>query len=368
MEQNMSEWKQYKFSDFVDINPSVKFKQGNIYSYVEMKDLTDGQRYCEPSVERVLKGGTKFQNGDTLFARITPCLENGKICQVRSLKDGKGFGSTEFLVFRGKESVSTNDFVFYLSRWDEIRDYAENHFEGTSGRQRVPKACFDNLHLQLPELKEQTIIADALGVLDDKIDLLHRQNKTLEQLADTLFRQWFVEEVDENSEPGIVSDLFLLQRGFDLPIQNRSDGSYDIITASGINGKHNSYKIEGPGVVTGRSGLLGKVFYVFDNFWPLNTSLFISEYRRSTPLYAYFLLKSLNLETLNGGSAVPTLNRNHVHSLPVDIPSKDKMVSFETISQSFFSKIENNIKQIRSLTQLRDTLLPRLMSGEIKVK
>jgi len=83
----MGEWKEYNFSDFVTINPLVKLNKGERYSFVEMKDLSDGQRHCSPSVERDLSGGSRFNDGDTLFARITPCLENGKICQVRGLKN-----------------------------------------------------------------------------------------------------------------------------------------------------------------------------------------------------------------------------------------------------------------------------------------
>lgn len=149
----MNEWKEYKFSDFVNINPPVKLINGEQYSYVEMKDLSDGQKYCFPSVERKLSGGARFNEGDTLFARITPCLENGKICQAKGLKKGVGFGSTEFFVFRDKDGVSDNDFVFYLSRWDEVRAFAEMNFDGTSGRQRVPKDAFNNLFLSLPDLK-----------------------------------------------------------------------------------------------------------------------------------------------------------------------------------------------------------------------
>lgn len=195
----MSEWKEYRFSDFVNINPSVKIPKKQLVSFVEMKDLTDGQRFCKPSQERFLSGGSRFENGDTLFARITPCLENGKICQVKGLKNGIGFGSTEFHVFRGKSIISDSDFVYYLCRWSDVRDHAEKNFDGTSGRQRVPKQAFDDLYLNLPELSEQKSIASILSSLDDKIDLLHRQNATLEKMAETLFRQWFVEEDNDDS-------------------------------------------------------------------------------------------------------------------------------------------------------------------------
>ncbi|MFO0360933.1 MAG: restriction endonuclease subunit S, partial [Flavobacteriales bacterium] len=196
----MTQWKTFIFSDFVDINPKVSINSKKDCPFVEMKDVQDGARYCYPSIERPVTGGSRFSEGDTLFARITPCLENGKIAQVKGLKEGVGFGSTEFLVFRNKANISNLDFVYYLTRWSEVREFAESRFEGTSGRQRVPKNCFDNLTLLLPPLPEQRAIAEVLSSLDDKIDLLHRQNKTLEQLAEAMFRQWFVEEAEEGWE------------------------------------------------------------------------------------------------------------------------------------------------------------------------
>ena len=178
-------------------------------------------------------------------------------------------------------------------------------------------ASFNSIDIILPPLSEQTAIASILSSLDDKIDLLHRQNKTLEQLAETLFRQWFVEEAEENWEVGTVFDLFKLQRGFDLPSQNRIEGKYPIVASSGISETHNEWKVKAPGVTTGRSGSLGNVFYIEEDFWPLNTSLFVSEFKRATPLFSYFFLKTLDLNSLNGGSAVPTLNRNNVHELEI---------------------------------------------------
>lgn len=361
----MSEWKEYRFSEFAQVNPPVKLKSGESYSFVEMKDLSDGQKFCEPSIERELSGGSKFENGDTLFARITPCLENGKICQVRNLKNGVGFGSTEFYVFRGRDNVSDSDFVFYLSRWDEVRSFAEMNFDGTSGRQRVPREAFDNLYLTLPGFKTQQKIVSLLSGLDNKIDLLTRQNKTLEQLAETYFRQWFVEQAEDSWVNGKVGDLFTLQRGFDLPEQNRQTGPYPIITASGINAMHYEFKVNAPGVTTGRSGTIGEVFYVDSDFWPLNTSLFVKEYKIGGPLFAYYFLKTMDLAGLNSGSAVPTLNRNDVHAVDTFIPPLERVNQFEESAHSLRRKISSNNKQMNDLRTLRDTLLPKLMSGEI---
>src|SRR5690606_32523784 len=136
----MKNWKTYKLADFADINPKVSMKMGNKYSFVEMKDLDATFKFTSPSLKKELKGGSKFQNGDTLFARITPCLENGKICQVKNLENDIGFGSTEFLVFRGKDKISDSDFVYYLTRTEYVRNNAIQMMTGTSGRQRVEKS------------------------------------------------------------------------------------------------------------------------------------------------------------------------------------------------------------------------------------
>ena len=222
-------------------------------------------------------------------------------------------------------------------------------------------------HVALPPLAEQKAIASVFSSLDDKIDLLQRQNKTLEAMAETLFRQWFVEEADESWEEGCVGDILELHRGYDLAAHMRKPGIVPVIAASGVNGFHCEHKITGPGVATGRSGTIGQVHYIAEDFWPLNTSLYVSAFRKGSPLFCYFFLKSLELERLNAGSAVPTLNRNHVHELPVSIPPDAVIKRFEETCVGFFTKIDLNRKQIKTLESLRDTLLPKLMSGEVRV-
>jgi len=165
----------------------------------------------------------------------------------------------------------------------------------------------------------------------------------------------------------VVKDLFILQRGYDLPIQDRREGGYSIFASSGFSGKHDEYKVEGPGVVTGRSGVLGNVFLINENFWPLNTTLFIKEFRRGTLVFSYFLLKTIDLESFNAGSAVPTLNRNHVHEYQIILPPNSIIKRFELEVTNYFRKIEINQSQIRTLTAMRDSLLPKLMSGEVRV-
>lgn len=368
----MGEWKEYKFSDFVDINPTVSMKSGLAYSFIEMKDLQDGIKYCFPSAKRKLSGGARFKEGDTLFARITPCLENGKICMVKGLENGVGFGSTEFLVFRGKENISDNDFVFYLSRWDEVRGFAESNFEGTSGRQRVPKNCFDNLRLDLPFITEQRAIASVLSSLDDKIDLLHRQNKTLEQLAETLFRQWFVEPVrrgGEGDEVISIGNLANVTTGKGLKrAEFIENGKYPILGANGEIGRTNKYLTDSKLILTGRVGTLGKVFISEGKVWISDNVLIINPFDEKFFYPIYFNLKSVDFENLNVGSTQPLVTQTEVKKIELKIPTKEHFEEFAKICSYNFEKIKTNQIQIRTLTQLRNTLLPKLMSGEVRVK
>src|SRR5579883_971582 len=127
-----------RLSDFVEFNPKVKLSHDLDYPYVEMDEIIPGRRYVRGRLLRPFAGGgTKFQRDDVLFARITPCLENGKIAQFRNPNFQQGFGSTEFFIFRAKENISDPGYVFYLFSDAEIRQIAEKSMVGASGRQRA---------------------------------------------------------------------------------------------------------------------------------------------------------------------------------------------------------------------------------------
>lgn len=185
-----SEWKEVIFSEVIEINPNRELRKGQEYPFIDMQSVEPYTRKVSNIKFRKYNGsGSKFKNGDTLFARITPCLENGKTAYVKELKSGeKGFGSTEFLVFSGKEGVTDSLFVYYLSRSQEIREYAVKNMIGTSGRQRVDKSCFNELKINLPSLPEQQKIAAILSAFDDKIELNNEMNKTLEEIAQAIFK------------------------------------------------------------------------------------------------------------------------------------------------------------------------------------
>lgn len=183
------DWTILPFSDAVTINPSISLKRGKSYPFVDMASLQPGIRYVNAIEQRKFKGGgSRFEPGDTLMARITPCLENGKIARFCGQANTVAHGSTEFIVIRGRESVCNTDLAYYLSVSDEVRYYAIGQMTGTSGRQRVPITSLDHLLIRLPPIDEQERIAEILGSLDDKIEVNRHMNRTLEAMARAIFK------------------------------------------------------------------------------------------------------------------------------------------------------------------------------------
>jgi len=262
------------------------------------------------------------------------------------------------------------------------------------------KGDFDKLPIPLPARSDQVFIGDVYFDLSARIDLNRHMSETLGAIAQALFKSWFVDfepicakakgrdvglpntladlfaDSFEDSElgqlpsgwrVGRLDDVLVLQRGFDLPAPSRAHGSYPVIAASGPSGHHNEFRVRGPGVATGRSGVLGSVFFVHDDFWPLNTTLWVKEFKQSTPAYAFHLLRNLDFGIFNAGSAVPTLNRNHVHNLPTVIPPIELVHAFDRIVFPFMQRQRNNEQESESLAALRDALLIKLISGELRV-
>jgi very-short-patch-repair endonuclease len=189
------EWRNLAFTEAVLVNPEVRLERGRRYPFVDMGGVNPGARSAFATEEREFSGGgSRFQHGDTLMARITPCLENGKIARFCAPEgSGVGHGSTEFIVIRGRPGVTHSDFAYYLTQWEGVRGYAISHMTGTSGHQRVPTDCLDHLSVPIPPLSEQRAIAHILGTLDDKIELNRRMSQTLEAMARALFKAWFID-------------------------------------------------------------------------------------------------------------------------------------------------------------------------------
>lgn len=360
----MGELKEYKLSDFAEIIKDTYNPDGSDeYAYVGLEHIEqETLRLNSVGVSSdVTSNKFKFKANDILFGKLRPYFR--KVVKPQF----EGICSTDIWVFRATRNSDQNFLFYFLANWDFVNT-ANNADSGT----RMPRADWDYLkdtEWSLPSLPEQKSIASIFSILDDKIDLLHRQNKTLEALAETLFRQWFVEEAEENWEKGKLGDVIELVYGKGLKEEIRSGTGFPVVGSSGIVGYHSEFLVEGPGIVIGRKGTLGRVIYIFENFFPIDTTYFIKSKVNSEGLfYEYFLLKTLNFEDMNTDSAVPGLNRELALSTEIIKPKIHKIKDFNNFCIPLFRKLKENNNQIRTLTRLRDTLLPKLMSGEVRVK
>lgn len=372
----MGEWKEYTLDQVYDFGSGLSKSADQFgfgYGFVGFKDVFYNF-FLPDKLTQLVNSTTKDREtcsvraGDVFLTRTSETQEELGMSSValKDYPDATFNGFTKRLRPKG-EIVVVPEFAAYYFRSPVFRRTVTSMSSITT-RASLNNTMLSALTIQLPDVAEQQAIGACLKSLDAKVDLLHRQNKTLEAMAETLFRQWFVEEAEEGWVQGRLDDMLVLQRGFDLPSPQREDGPYQVMAASGPSGGHAVYKVKGPGVTTGRSGVIGNVYYVHDDFWPLNTSLWVKEYKGISPVFAYHLLKTFDLGGYNSGSAVPTLNRNHVHGIAVKAPPTELLKRFDVVATSLQDKQRMNEAQAHSLTKLRDTLLPKLMSGEVMVE
>lgn len=269
------------------------------------------------------------------------------------------------------------EYLYYYMEQPQSVQWLEQHAVGTT-MLNLSAGIVSEFPVRYPAVETQKEISDILFSYDDLIENNRRRMALLEESARLLYQEWFVrlrfpghehtrivDGVPEGWARIPLEEALVLQRGFDLPTQDRQDGAVPIYGSTGILGYHDRAKASAPGVVTGRSGTLGEVQYVAEDYWPLNTALWVKEFRRVTPLFALFLLREMDLKQYNGGASVPTLDRKSVHRVEVRIPCGRLLRSFDEFAAEIFAQIGNLNAQNQKLRAARDLLLPRLMSGEL---
>ena len=392
-----SEWTKKKLSDIADFNPREKIKKGAIAKKIPMDVLRPFYRDIPYYVEECFSGGTKFRNGDTIMARITPCLENGKTAQVSILNDGEvGFGSTEYIVFRAKEGIVDKDYLYYLVCSPEVREPAIKSMVGSSGRQRVQTDVVKNLEIDVPPLVEQEKIGLFLKAFDDKIALNDRINKNLEQQAQAIYRSWFVNyEPFDGTKPDDWSDGTIDALGTEIicgktPSTKKSEyygGNTPFITIPDMHGcvyivsterylsdagvASQPKKTLPPNTVCvsciGTAGLVTLVSEESQSNQQINSII----PKEGISVYYIYLLMQTLAETINklgqSGSTIVNLNKTQFGKIQVMIPSKRVLQDFDSLCRPLFDTILSNQKENINLSELRDTLLPKFMSGELDV-
>ena len=403
---SFNEWREEKLEDVIEFNPSETIKKGKVVKKIGMDKLKPFQRKIEGFVVTKYTSGTKFRNGDTLLARITPCLENGKTAQVSILEEGEvGFGSTEFIVLREKPGISDRNFIYYLSISPKLRDIAIKSMTGTSGRQRAQVDVIKNSIIKLPPIEEQRQIANILSSLDEKIEINNEINKKLEEMAQAIFKHWFVdfEFPNENGEPYkssggemVESELGMIPKGWIITTLSKY-GKLQM----GLSPKSNTYNEEGIGIplLNGAADFSGKLItpnkYTTDpkRICKENDLVFCiratignityadKQYclgrgvASITPLhetyseYIYYNLKRKMDELISKatGSVILGLSKPDINEMKIVVPNEGILLNFHKIVSKFHKTTRNNDIQNLRLTNIRDTLLPKLMSGEIRV-
>jgi type I restriction enzyme S subunit len=377
----MREWIEYKLDDVAFVNPSESIAKGELAKKVAMDVLQPFTKRVNDFSIEPYNGGMKFRNDDTIVARITPCLENGKTAYIDFLDDDEiGFGSTEYIVLREKENISDKHFLYYFSISPTFREVAILSMTGSSGRQRVQTDVVREHIFFLPPLPEQKAIAGVLSSLDDKIDLLHRQNKTLEAMAETLFRRWFIEEADESWEMGQLSEEFEFVMGASPPGNTYNEEGVGIPMYQG-NADFNFRFPKRRVFTTDPKRLAEKYDTLISVRAPVGEQNMANErccigrgvaafrYKidNSFYTYTYFKMKSImdEIKQFNEtGTVFGSISKGDFANLEITIPSKTLVEKFQSEVKPIDDKIITNCFQIRTLEKLRDTLLPKLMSGE----
>lgn len=401
----MKNWKPYTFNEAVECNPKVCIKKGEIVENCEMENIEPNNKYLYPNEGKLYKGSnSKFQNGDTVFARITPCLENGKIAQIKGLKSNIGIGSTEFFVFRGKKNISNNDYVFYLSRTNLVRDTAIISMTGASGRQRADIKSVKKIKLLLPPLPIQQFIASILSAYDDLIEINYQRIKLLEETARSIYKEWFIRlrfpgykkakfikgvpegwevkkigevcKVARGSSPRPIIDQRYFENG-NIPWVKIADatasGKFLFETKEYVNefGASFSRQLKPGSLIIATSGTLGFCIFLAIEACIHDGWLYTTEYKFSiTPEFLFFVINDRTeyFNNLSYGAAIQNINTDILRNTPFLKPSKDLLEKFQRIIEPINEQQKNLQQQNTQLRQIRDRLLPRLISGKLEVK
>ncbi len=393
----MSEWKEYKLGDVATFN---KNSIGKNFPFSEIEYLDTGS-----ITKGKIDGFQTFKiddapsrakrlvcENDIIYSTVRPIQRHYGI--IKTTKENLVV-STGFAVITCDNKKANPDFIYYLLTNDDAVNYFDAIAEGsTSAYPSLTPNVISDFEISLPSIPDQKIIASILSSLDDKIDLLHRQNKTLEQMAETLFRQWFlpasagqagVEEADESWEEKGLDEIAEFLNGLacqnfpvkpnevGLPVIKIKEMRTGITETSDIatNEIPEKYIVEDGDMLFSWSGSLDVILWSGGK-GVLNQHLFKVTSTEFPQWFYYFWVKHHILEfqgiAADKATTMGHIQRHHLSNAMVIVPPKNKLIEMDETVNPVFQKIKSNTKQIRTLTQLRDTLLPKLMSGEVRVK
>ncbi|GAB2046367.1 hypothetical protein AGATL06_28660 [Agathobaculum sp. TL06] len=391
----MEQWMEMRAADFIEFNPRMSIKKGTIATKVAMDKLQPFTKRIPETEKAVFSGGSKFRNGDTIMARITPCLENGKTAFVDILREDEvAFGSTEFIVMRAKEGISDPQFIYYLATSPSFRNIAIKSMVGSSGRQRVQQSVLNDLIMKVPSLEDQKKISSVFCVLDQKIALNNEINDNLQQQAAAIFRSWFVDCIpfggtvpDEWKNVTLEDITSLVSRGITPKYADDTDQivinqkcirnhMIDLSFARNHRPKviNNKWLRFGDLLINSTGdGTLGRAAQVWFQPHNLTVDSHVTIVRPAAENMIFYIglwgtQHEKEIESLHTGSTGQTeLPRDRVKAIELLLPDKETMDRFNALIAPMAAAIVSNQEENNRLASIRDALLPKLMSGRIDV-
>lgn len=390
------ETKCIRLGDCILCNPKVKLIKGERYPVIDIDKITVGRKYVSNKTFITFAGqsGCKFENGDTLMARITPCLENGKMAVAKIAS--KGLGSTELFVFRSKDGVTDEEFVYYLLKQQYIRNLAANSMTGASGRQRADLKFIKRIKIQLPNLEVQHRIASILSTCDTLIENNTKRIRLLEKMAENLYKEWFVrfrfpghENVEmENGLPKgwkmtNLFDVAGVTYGFAFKSNKFCDNAElnPVVRIRDIQENHTNtytdeqcedkYLIGKNAILIGMDGIFHMCLWNGERAYMNQRVVMLNSKEKGVCNYLLYLAIRPQIkywEQVISGTTVAHLGDKHLRKVKVLLPEKAILEKANSIISRAMD--EKNILQHQNslLARQRDLLLPRLMSGKLEVK
>ncbi|MCY0966876.1 restriction endonuclease subunit S [Parathalassolituus penaei] len=370
-------WAQARLTDVCELNPRLLADQRpedeTTVTFVPMSAVDEHRGVIDKAEERtfaeVAKGYSSFREHDVLFAKVTPCMENGKAAIARNLKNGFGFGSTEFHVLRSTEVVLP-EYLFSFIRQKAFRTRAASAFVGTGGLQRVPPDFLSRVKIPLPTLPEQQRIVDVLQQAEKLEKLRHEFDELLARVKRQLFIEIigdpFTNPLGHQKKP--LGQLIKVKSGDFLPAKDMaSDGVFKVYGGNGVNGLHNHYMFDERKVVIGRVGAYcGAVHHTDPKSWVTDNALYISE--TFEYLNEYYLVTALQLANLNryaGQAGQPLISASRIKSVEILVPSKSIQNAYADAVLALEKLVVTKEKAERQFADLLVTLTQDALIGNL---
>lgn len=338
---------------------------GGTIPWIQSSNITDDELFSADIKKHITESGLQKS-----AAQLVPA---NSIAVVSHVGVGKlvlmPFEYTTSQDFISLSELNTEPVFTCYALYKRLKD--ELHIVQGSAIKGITKDTLMDKIISVPSMPEQVLVGGAIRSLDALISLQQRKLDQIKEYKKGMLQKMFPKDgaaVPEVRFPGFTGkwerckckDVAPLQRGFDLPVSQMEDGDYPVVMSNGIGGYHSEYKAEGPGIVTGRSGTLGKLHYIEENYWPHNTALWVTDFKGNHPKFIYYMYQKLDLSRFGSGSGVPTLNRNDVHDAYVAIPQVEEQINIADLLTRLDETVTLHQRKLDAMKEYKKGLLQQM--------